>query len=205
MVPLDEALAQISDIRGHLVRTEVFRGYRSATVAFSAVVAVGTAGLQAVLIPDPARATRDYLILWVGAAALCLIVTAVEMSVRYARSVSPLAARHACLAVEQFLPCVVAGALLTAVLFRYASEALWMLPGLWAILFSLGIFASWRLLPRQTFLVAIYYLLAGVLCLAVARGDHSFSPWAMGGTFGIGQGLAAAVLYHTLERSHERA
>ncbi|HWB14259.1 MAG TPA: hypothetical protein VG826_33840 [Pirellulales bacterium] len=205
MVPLDEALAQISDIRGHLARTETFRGYRSATVGFSAIVAVGAAGLQAALIPDPATATRDYLILWIGAAALCLAVTAVEMSVRCARAVSSLAVRHACLAAEQFLPCVVAGALLTAVLFRYAADALWTLPGLWSILFSLGIFASWRLLPRETFWVAVYYLLAGLLCLAAARGDSAFSPWAMGGTFGIGQGLAAAVLYHTLERSHERA
>jgi hypothetical protein len=205
MMPLDEALAQISDIRGHLARTEIFRGYRSATVGFSAVVAVGAAALQAALIPDPVHAAGDYLILWVGAAALCLLVTAVEMSIRCARAVSVLATRHACLAVEQFLPCVVAGALLTAVLFRYAGEALWMLPGLWSILFSLGIFASWRLLPRETFAVAVYYLLAGALCLVVARGDRSFAPWAMGATFGIGQTLAAAVLYYTLERSHERA
>jgi hypothetical protein len=205
MMPLDEALAQISDIRGHLARTEIFRGYRAATVGFSAVVAIGAAGLQARLIPDPTAAPHDYLVLWIGAAALCLVVTAIEMAVRCARAVSPLAVRHACRAIEQFLPCVAAGALLTAVLFRSAAEALWMLPGLWSILFSLGIFASWRLLPPQTFWVAGYYLLAGVLCLAAARGEYAFSPWAMGGTFGIGQGLAAAVLYCTLERSHERA
>ncbi|HEV3340888.1 MAG TPA: hypothetical protein VG125_11045 [Pirellulales bacterium] len=204
MMPLDEALAQISDIRGHLARTEIFRGYRAATIGFSAIVAVGAAGLQAALIPAPAHAARDYLVLWIGAAAFCLIVTAIEMSVRCARTTSPLAIRHACLAAEQFLPCVVAGALLTAAMFRYAGDALWMLPGLWSILFSLGIFASWRLLPRQTFWVAVYYLLAGVFCLAAARGDYALSPWAMVGTFGIGQALAAAILYHTLERSHER-
>ena len=41
---------------------------------------------------------------------------------------------------------------------------LWMLPGLWSILFSLGIFASYRLLPRETFWLAVYYLAAGVGC-----------------------------------------
>jgi hypothetical protein len=40
-------------------------------------------------------------------------------------------------------------------------------------------------------------------CLAVARGDAAFSPWAMGLPFGVGQFLAAAVLYRTLECSDE--
>jgi hypothetical protein len=204
MHKLEEALSQISDIRGHLVRTETFRGYRSATVSFAAIVAVAAAVLQAWLLPDPAHAAREYVALWAGAAALCLAVTAVEMSVRCARAASPLALRHSLLAVEQFLPCVLAGALVTLVLFRYADDELWMLPGLWSVLFSLGIFASWRLLPQPTFWVAVYYLFAGVICLVMARGDYAFSPWAMGGTFGLGQTLAAAILYHTLERKNER-
>lgn len=199
MTPLEDALAQISDIRGHLVRTETFRGYRSATVGFSAVVAISAAVLQAWLVPNPARATGEYLALWVAAAALCLTVTAAELWLRSAQAASPLSLRHTCLAVEQFLPCVVAGGLLTVALLRYAGEALWMLPGLWSMLFSLGIFASWRLLPRPTFLVAVYYLLASVLLLTVAR-EHAFSPWTMGGTFGAGQTLAATILYFTLER-----
>ena len=70
-----------------------------------------------------------------------------------------------------------------------------MLPGLWQILFSLGIFASCRLLPRATFGVAVFYLASGLTCLALARGDAAFSPWAMGFPFGVGQLLAAAVLY----------
>jgi hypothetical protein len=38
----------------------------------------------------------------------------------------------------------------------------------------------------------------------LARGLHAFSPWAMGLTFGIGQLLAAAVLYWNLERRYGR-
>ena len=70
-----------------------------------------------------------------------------------------------------------------------------MLPGLWQVLFSLGIFASCRLLPRATFGVAVFYLASGLTCLALARGEAAFSPWAMGLPFGVGQLLAAAVLY----------
>jgi hypothetical protein len=75
-----------------------------------------------------------------------------------------------------------------------------MLPGLWQILYSLGVFASCRLLPRATFVVAVFYLATGLACLALARGAAAFSPWAMGLPFGSGQLLAAAVLYQTLER-----
>lgn len=202
MTPLDEALAQISDIRAHLARTETFRGYRSAIVAFSAIAAFAAAALQAWLIPNPQRATGEYLGLWIGAAVLSLAVAAVEIS-RRACSASPLSVRHTWLALEQFLPCLVAGAMLTAVVVRYANESTWMLPGLWSIVFSLGIFASWRLLPRPAFWVAVWYLTAGTICLATARGDHALSPWAMIGTFGVGQTLAATILYFTLERQHD--
>jgi hypothetical protein len=104
------------------------------------------------------------------------------------------------LAVEQFVPCLAAGGLVTVVLVRSAPETLWMLPGLWQILFGLGVFASCRLLPRATFGVAVFYLVAGLLSLSLARGDAAFSPWTMGIPFGVGQLCAAGVLYRTLER-----
>lgn len=198
---LNEALAQVSDIRGHLARTETFRGYRSRIVGFSALTAFIAAGFQAALLSEPARAANEYLTLWIGAAALCLVVAVVEMSLRCVRAGSPLSIRHTKLAVEQFLPCLAAGAVLTAVLVRSASETVWMLPGLWSIVFSLGIFASWRLLPRPALCVAVYYLAAGAVCLATARDEWALSPWAMAGTFGVGQTLSASILYITLERT----
>jgi hypothetical protein len=100
------------------------------------------------------------------------------------------------------LPCVVAGGLATLVIARSPEPVAWMLPGLWAIFFSLGVFASRRLLPRATIWVAFYYLIAGLAGLALARGEHALSPWAMGLSFGGGQLLAALVLYRTLERDH---
>ena len=63
-------------------------------------------------------------------------------------------------------------------------------------------FASLRFLPRPMVVVAIHYLVCGVLCLCLAKGDATLSPWAMGLTFGIGQSMAAGILYWTLERRH---
>src|SRR5262245_9395864 len=51
---LEEALARVSEIRLQIARSEPFRGYRSATAAFSSLVAIGTAVVQPVFIPDPA-------------------------------------------------------------------------------------------------------------------------------------------------------
>jgi hypothetical protein len=67
-------------------------------------------------------------------------------------------------------------------------------------LFSLGVFACCRLLPRPLFGVAAYYLACGLGVLAFARGAEAFSPWTMGVTFGGGQLLTAVILYCTVER-----
>ena len=198
---LREALSQIAEIRQQMARTEVYRGFRSVPVAFSGVLAWAAAIAQAIWIPDPSRDITSYLTLWIGAAAIGIASAGVEMVLR-ARHSSRWAREHTWLAVEQFLPCVVAGGLTTLVLARGAESVLWMLPGLWSILFALGVFASRRLLPRATLGVALYYLVAGLACLALAQGDWAFSPWAMGASFGGGQLLAAAVLYRTLERDH---
>jgi hypothetical protein len=200
---LRDALTQISEIRQQMARTEVFRGYRAMPVAFSGVLAVAAALFQAAFIPDPSRQVTAYLTLWVATAAVSALLAGAEMAMRAWNSTSPLTREMTALAVEQFVPCVVAGGLLTAVLCRFAPEGLWMLPGLWQILFSLGVFASCRLLPRATFGVATFYLAAGLVVLATSHGDAALSPWAMGLPFGAGQWLAAAVLYRTLECSDD--
>ncbi len=104
------------------------------------------------------------------------------------------------LAIEQFLPSVAAGVLLTAVVVRYMPGQLALLPGLWQMLFALGIFASARLLPRAIFAVGAFYITSAVLVLIWARDGSSLAPWSMGVPFAAGQLAAAAILYWTLER-----
>jgi hypothetical protein len=197
---LRDALTQISEIRRQMARTEVFRGYRAMPVAFSGFLALAAAAIQAAWIASPLEEVPAYLALWVGAAVVSTVGAGTEMLLRARQSLSAWRREITWLAVEQFLPCLVAGGLLTCVLVWYAPESLWMLPGLWQILYSLGVFASCRLLPRATFVVAVFYLATGLTSLALARGPAALSPWAMGLPFGIGQLLAATVLYRTLER-----
>lgn len=202
---LHEALTQISEIRQQVARTETFRGYRAAPVAFSGLVACVAAGMQHALVPNPASDPHTYLGLWIGAAILSMIVTGIAMIWHCKQSTSSLTIPNSILAVGQFFPSVVAGGLVTFVLFQQVPDALWMLPGLWSMFFSLGIFASYRLLPKATFWIGVFYMTTGVLCLLWARDDFAFSPWAMGVPFAVGQFASAAILYWTLERTVDDA
>jgi hypothetical protein len=200
---LREALTQITEIRRQMARTEVFRGYRAIPAAFSGAVAFVAAVIQPVLVQDPGQQLSIYLALWIGAALVSGLSAAAEMAIRARNATSPLTRELTLIAMEQFFPCLLAGALLTLVLVRSAPQCVWMLPGLWQVLYSLGIFASCRLLPRSMFGVAVFYLIAGLCTLALAQESRALNPWAMGLPFGIGQLLAAAVLYRTLERDHD--
>src|SRR6266404_6367839 len=70
-----------------------------------------------------------------------------------------------------------------------------MLPGLWQVLVSLGVFASVRSLPRSVALGGAWYFLAGFATLLLASQNHALSPWTMGLPFVLGQLLMAAILH----------
>ena len=198
MRDLDKALADITAIRSQMARGAEFRGYGPMTIAATGVLAVAAAGVQALWLPDPAADVLAYLALWVATAVLCAILIGIEMVARTRRIHSGLADEMIHAATEQFIPAGVAGVLLTVVLYRFAPQSLWMLPGLWQIVFSLGIFASCRSLPRPMFAAGVWYLAAGLASLAFASDAQAFSPYAMAVPFGVGQLFIAIVLYRNI-------
>lgn len=202
---LDDALAQISEIREHMARTGFFRGYRAITIAWTGLLGFAAAGIQILIVPFPEVDTTSYLVVWIGCAAVGLAIVGTELMSRCRNSGSRRVHDMTWAAIEQFLPALVAGGLLTLVISLSLPESIWMLPGLWQILFSLGVFASSRFLPRATYWVGVFYLITGVSCLALVQGDAAFSPWIMAVPFGVGQFLTAGVLYWTLERDYGEA
>jgi len=158
-------------------------------------VALGTALLQFVSLDDPTGYPLTFFFGWAAAAVLSSLMIWVEMLARSRRHHSGLADAMIYQAVEQFLPSAVAGVLLAAMLWKFAPESLWMLPGLWQVLVSLGVFASVRSLPRTVALGGAFYFLAGFTVLMLASQSHTLSPWTMGLPFAIGQSLMAAILY----------
>lgn len=201
VMELRDALTQITEIRSRLAFAEVYRGYRALPVAFSGVIALVAGLVQASYMGDPAQSPGVYLMLWVGAAILSMLIAGIEMWVRARREDSRISRASTWVAIQQFSPALAAGALITIIVPRIAPASVWMLPGLWQILYSLGIFASGRLLPRPTYWVAVFYLFAGCLVLALGPG-RALEPSCMAVPFAVGQFLAAVVLYSTLERDH---
>jgi hypothetical protein len=195
---LHKALADIDAIKKQVARGTQFRGYGPVTIAFTGVLALLAAVIQALWLDDPRNQLAEYLTVWIGTAALSAALIGVETVTRSRRLHSELADEMIYSAIEQLIPVAVAGALLTFVLLRFSPDSLWLMPGLWQILFSLGIFASCRFLPRALFAAGAWYLSSGLVCIAIAASGAAWSPWLMGIPFGIGQLMMAATLHHAL-------
>ena len=195
MRDLDKALDDILAIRSQIAAGTAFRGYGPATVAATGGIALLTAVLQSQWLTDQTGQPLAFLASWTAAAVLSAILILVEMRARSQRHHSGLADAMIHQAVEQFLPACIAGVLLAFMLWKFAPDTLWMLPGLWQLLVGLGIFASVRTLPRTVALAGAWYFVAGFAVLLLASQTHALSPWTMGLPFAVGQLLAAALLY----------
>jgi len=199
---IQRALSQISEIHGRLAKTDVYRGYRAVPVALSGGLALLAAAVQGKLVGN--GSPESFVYYWVGAALLCSATAGGGIVYSYVGQESQLARRRTRTVVGQLLPCVAAGVGVTALMVRLGTESIAFLPGLWAILFSLGVFASRPYLPKNIGWVALFYMVAGTVLLAMAGDSSSLSPWGMGLTFGVGQMLAGVVLYWDLERKSVR-
>ena len=195
MRDLDKALADILAIRSQIAAGTAFRGYGPATVAATSGIALLTAILQFLWLDDPTHNPITFFSGWAAAALLSGALIWIEMQARSRRHHSGLADAMIQQAVEQFLPAGVAGVLLAVMLWKFSPETLWMLPGLWQVLVSLGVFASVRTLPRSIALGGAWYFLSGFAVLLLASQSHLLSPWTMGLPFAAGQLLMAALLH----------
>jgi hypothetical protein len=194
MRELREALADLNAIRLQVARGTQFRGYGPASIAASGVLALVVATAQSLLLSGAQRPVPTFLAVWIATAAIAVAVSAWETVSRTQRFHVGVSREMLQSAIEQFLPPLVVGVLLTAVLTQAAPDAAWMLPGLWELVFSLGVFASVRFLPRPLFAVGLWYLICGLICLCIESGSRTLSPWAVGIPFGVGQLLVAGVL-----------
>jgi hypothetical protein len=194
MTDLHKALGDISSIRRQMAHSTQFRGYGPATLAATGVIALLAASSQSMWLPDPANHIPAYLDIWISTALLSAALTGVQMYTRTRRIHSGLSNEMLHMAVEQFLPAAGAGLLITIAIVRFVPAVFWMLPGLWQVIFSLGIFSSCRFLPRPMIAAGTWYLLTGLVCIALGD-NRALAPWTMGLAFGAGQLLVAGILF----------
>lgn len=193
MSDLRRALGDIHAIRKQVADRTEFRGYGPVAMACTALFAIVAAAAQPYLAPDPVHMPVRYLAVWFVAATLSLLLSAVTVYTRSRRMHSGLSDEMIRMAAQQFMPSVGAGLLVTLVLVFAVPHVVWMLPGLWQVIFSLGVFASCRSLPKTMFAPACLYLGTGIAAMAI--GDaRALSPWVMGVPFALGQMMIASVL-----------
>lgn len=190
----DKALADIEEIRSRMAASTTFRGFGPAALAATGVLALGAAAVESAWLPAPLSTPLAFYGGWIATALVSIGLIGTEMVVRSRRHHGGLADAMIHNAVQQVLPAGAAGAAVAAILARFAPSEIWMLPGIWEILVSLGLFAAVPSLPRGTIIAAAWYFLAGCVVLMLAANGPTLSAWMMGVPFAVGQLVMAAVV-----------
>jgi hypothetical protein len=195
---IDKALEQLEEIHNHVHRSELYRGYRSLWIAVIGLLAIFAAYLQPRFVGP--NQPLSFVYFWVSAALLCFLLPMIQVLIHYFGSETALERKKTRLAVGQFFPCLFAGAFLTFAICNASQASIVFLPGLWSILFGMGVYASKPYLPGAIHWMAALFFLGGMVLLALVPSGDSLSPWGMGLTFGLGLIAGAGILYFNLER-----
>ena len=207
---LREALNDIAEIRAQIERTESSRGLRSLAVSFSSLLVFSGAIAGQLILADPGS-VLGFVAVWATVAVASLIGALAEMWLRASRSTSRTARgfvwqAHRAMAI-QLLPSFVVGAVLTAVFVTRPGMS-WILPGMWGLIYGLGLWSCRQHLPQVANWVAVYYVVVGALCLAYSNAmtdlNSGLANWQMVAIFGVGQLLLGFLIYWKLERSDEK-
>jgi len=207
MNDLHHALADIRNIRRQVALSTEFRGYGPFMLLTTALFAVLAGIAQTYIVPQPVDHPLRYITVWAVTAVLSLTVIAIQAMTRSRRLHSGMANEMIRLAALQFAPAAITNCLLTVVIVRVAHHApsvVWMLSGLWQIVYSLGIFASCRFMPKATVAAGVWYLCTGLLCLSLTDA-RALSPWHMALPFALGQSLIALILFLFSQESTDEA
>lgn len=209
---IHRALSDIAEIRAQLDRTESYRGFRSVAVAVSVGFLCAGAWVERVWVSDPAQTVDRYLAIWLAVAIASASLAVAEMLIRARISNNAMVAKMHWSLARQIAPAMLVGFVLTLLIAAHSLELadpaiglMWSLPGIWSMIYGLGLFSCRKQLPPQTLGVAGYFLAAGMLLLAYGWLNRELAGWQMIASFGIGQALLAFVLFWNLERRHDEA
>lgn len=194
-----DAIDRLGLIHDQLARAEVYPGFRPTAVAL-----VGALGLLAAaahpLVPA-ARGGDGFVAYWLAVAGVGAVIGFASAARAYALEEDDLERRRTRRVMAQFLPCLLAGAAVTVGAAR--ADAVHLLPGLWAMLFGLGVVAARPHLPAAVWFVGAGYVAVGVALLAMTEAAAGPSGWAVGVVFGVGHLATAVALRGRREECHD--
>ena len=156
------------------------------------MVAIGASALGAAALAARQRSAALWLALWMSEAVLALVIAAWTMN-RKAPLRSSLLQGPGRRFVLSFSPPLIAGALLTAILFREGRVSI--LPGLWLLLYGTGIATGGAFSVRIVPAMGLCFMLTGAAAL--------FLPPAWSdGAMALGFGLTHIVFGLLIARRH---
>ncbi len=125
-------------------------------------VAIGMTALAAGVL-SWSRPPGQQFVIWICEAILALVIAAVAVRLKSARLALSLQSRAARRALLSFIPPLVAGAALTAVLYRL--EVFSVLPGCWLLLYGAAVVTGGAFSVRIVPVMGLCFMFAGTLCL----------------------------------------
>lgn len=192
-----EAISQISEIHHHLSKSEVFRGYKPVMLLVIGCLALGFGLIQYFFLQP--FIVEALPIPWLFFAAGIIVLEGVNILRHYLSHPGGSQQRLTLRILVQFIPVLAAGLCITMVfLFRLGDFAAY-LPGIWMLLFAVGVFSMLPFLPSAIYLVGIFYFVMGGISLYVLPKDLELLPLLMGGAFGFGHILSALVLNRSMK------
>ena len=190
---IHDALAQVRKMQELILAKRNFRGYSGTARAFGGLAAfAGAVFIYSLPVPHSA-----YLYLAVWGAVLC-----VSMLLNYVALFRWfLFDKEAGRNLQKLLPAIDAlpalgvGAFLTIAL--VLNNQFSLLFGVWMMLYGLA-HVSYRLsLPGESYIVGIYYIFCGTICLFIF--NNFFNPWPMGIVFLFGEAAGGFIFNRNKE------
>jgi hypothetical protein len=174
-VPIHEhAIDNIRYIREAMERAGSFTavpGWGGAVMGATALAAAFLAARQ----PN----AESWLATWMAEAAVALLIGAVSLYVKARRIDSPLLSAPARKFALSFAPPLVAGALLTPVLYRSGLDRL--IPGVWLMLYGTAIVSGGAFSVRVVPVMGVCFMALGTVALSV---DPHWGDWFLASGFG---------------------
>ena len=203
MINTDEAIEKISEIYHHLSKAGIYRGYKPIVVAISGIIGIIASIIQPFFINN--YFSINFVLYWISIAALNLTLCTLVILYQYFFKENFHEKQKTICIMIQFIPMVIAGAIITLFFIPNDKLTLPLLPGIWAIIFSLGIFNVRPHLTNLTLIPAFYYLLCSIMLFWLKFYNINLLSFGMGITFGFGQLISALTLYRSIEKkSNER-
>lgn len=198
MIDINEAIDNISEIHHQLSKAAIYKGYKPVVVTISGIIGMLASIIQTFLIKN--FLSIYFVIFWVIVAVINLTLCTLMILYQYFFKENIHEKQKTLCIMTQFIPMMIAGAIITVFLALNGKDTIPFLPAIWAMIFSMGIFNVRPYLSNLTIIPAAFYIICSLFLFYLRLYNTNLLPIGMGLSFGLGQILSAMTLYWSIER-----